>query len=437
MLRPIRLPALLLALSTPLFAATPRFPAQEAQAAQAAPTADEAAILDLAKDHERILTLTSGSLLRTRAKFEDGQWHLRQKGTWYPLPAGSVAEAHTVKQLKKDAKKRERKLKLSDPNQRAELAFWLAENGLYNEALEHLDINLRKDPDHQPTLAIIGRGLVPVRLSAYIPKSAPAPDAGAETWTESTRALFDKLGLLSPATREVAWQQVRPLFADPEHLPAFLAATTEILSDHSSARRRIAASALQRLATDPLKEDSPVAQAAVKSLINRAALDGNDDVREAAARTLRDLNEPGVTAPFVKALASSSSAVRANSAEALGIIGMPAAAPAIVAALATTNAAGGSVTRAPASYLFVGRQIAYIQDFDVEAFAGAVAADPQVNVLTEGAVLDVRVLSITSHQARVHERSTMRGALGKLLGQDFHYDTDKWSKWIAEHPLAH
>ena len=171
----------------------------------------------------------------------------------------------------------------------------------------------------------------------------------------------------------------------------------------------------------------------MKSLVNRAVLDGTESVRADAARTLRNLDQPALAAPFVRALSSSSSAVRANSADALGILAVPAAAPALTAALAATNAAG-SVQRAPASHVFFGRQIAYIQDYDVEAFAGAVAADPQVNVLTEGAVLDVRVVAVQSQFARIHERASLRGALQHLTGQDFRNDDKKWAEWIAGHP---
>jgi hypothetical protein len=434
MLRRFRLPFLVLALSTSLALTLPGAASQEAaqETPQETAALDKAAA-DLAKDHERVLTLRSGQRLRMRAKLEDGQWLVRMNGGWSGLPAGLVTDSSTVKALMKEAKKRERLLKLSEPDQRAELAFWLAEHGLYNEALEHLDINLRKSPDHESTLAILDRGMVPVRLDAYVPETGPAADASPEVWLTATRDLFDRLARLSPATREVAWRAIRPLFTTEDRMPAFLAATTELLADRSSARRKLAAAALQRLAIDQLKDESPTAQATVKELIHRAVLDGNEPVREAAARALRDLDEPSVTAPFVKALSSSSSAVRANAAEALGVIGVPAIAPALVSALAATSAAG-SVTRAPASSIFFGRQIAYIQDFDVEAFSGAVAADPQINVLTEGAVLDVRVLSISQRQALSHERSSLRGALRQLCGQDFHYDTKKWSQWLEEHP---
>ena len=52
-----------------------------------------------------------------------------------------------------------------------------------------------------------------------------------------------------------------------------------------------------------------------------------------------------------------------------------------------------------------------------EAFSGAVAADPRIAVLTEGVVLDVRVLSVKQELARTHERSKLRGALPRLAAR--------------------
>jgi len=49
-----------------------------------------------------------------------------------------------------------------------------------------------------------------------------------------------------------------------------------------------------------------------------------------------------------------------------------------------------SVFNTERAYITVVNQKAYIQDFDVEAFQFEVAADPQINVIHEGVVLDVR-----------------------------------------------
>ncbi|MFT6715120.1 MAG: hypothetical protein ACJAVJ_002412, partial [Planctomycetota bacterium] len=166
-----------------------------------------------------------------------------------------------------------------------------------------------------------------------------------------------------------------------------------------------------------------------------AVLDGSEDVRAECSRALRDLRQAAITQPFIKALGSSSPAVRTNAAEALGTLGFVQAAAPLISALAATSSSGGSY-RPPASHIFIGKQVAYIQDYDVEVAQGASIADPQVNVITEGVVLDVRLLSVRQELVRVNERSALRGSLKSLLGQDFKYSADKWGKYLAEHPLA-
>jgi hypothetical protein len=87
--------------------------------------------------------------------------------------------------------------------------------------------------------------------------------------------------------------------------------------------------------------------------------------------------------------------------------------------------------RPAASNIFVGRQIAYIQDFDVEVAQGEAIADPQVNVLTEGAVLDARLLSASS--ALAHERSAIYDSLARLTRADVARSARAWQSWLDEH----
>ena len=92
------------------------------------------------------------------------------------------------------------------------------------------------------------------------------------------------------------------------------------------------------------------------------------------------------------------------------------------------NLQGGGGGRAPAANIFVGSQMAFVQDFDVEVANGAAVADPQVNVLTEGSVLDVRVQGISVHSTRV-ECQRLRGALGRLTGARPGDTNTAWLDW--------
>ncbi|MDF1800495.1 MAG: HEAT repeat domain-containing protein [Planctomycetota bacterium] len=387
-----------------------------------------------AKDLERILTLSSGMKMRTRARLDGSAWMVRRGSDWFPMPASSIVEQQPVKDILKEAKKRERKLKMALADDRADQAMWLSERGLHDEALEHLEVALRKDPDHAPSLTLITSGHVPMRLPAQ-----PEGEPGTEAFDASLEAYLAQAAAMQRASREAA---LAGLEAPTE---ALIAAFTRDLSSKSSARRILAAHGLQRLVIPALAADlaseAPAEDAepgpsalAVQSLLDRSVLDGSDEVRASAARALRDLDEPSVTQPLIQALGSKSTVVRANAAESLGVIAQPIAVPALVSALAATAGSGG-VWQPPARHIFVGRQIAYVQDYDVEGFTNAVAADPQISVLTEGAVLDVRLLSLRQELARTHERSKLRGALRHMTGKDFKYDAKRWDKWLAENPL--
>ena len=92
----------------------------------------------------------------------------------------------------------------------------------------------------------------------------------------------------------------------------------------------------------------------------------------------------------------------------------------------------GGGGRAPHTYIFNGRQRAYVQDFDVEVAQNASIADPIINVLTEGSVLDVAVIGVTEYQL-ASERAAVRGALTQLTGANPGETTASWQRWWQEH----
>lgn len=424
MLRPTLLATLLFVLPAVAMATatSQEVPAQAPITQKARPT----------KAQEHIITLQNGQTLRVKAKLENGQWLLRMGRDWKPIPESFVAQATTVKALLKQAKQLESELKLKSADDRVKLASWLADHGLHNEALAHIDTNLRKNPDHVLSLALLARGVIPMNLSRHLPATPPAADATEATWLAATIELLDQLVVLSPATREIGWHQVATQFATPENSSKLLSAATSSLSSPKSARRQMAAACIHRLVLDQAGETT------VLGLVQRAALDGSEAVRHQAARALRDMGDASVNAPFIKALGSKSMAIRANASDALGIIASRAAAPALVAALAATSSASGDDYTPPASSLFFGNQMAYIQDYDVEGFSFQVAADPQINVITEGVVLDVRLLSAHSRSVqtgRSRLRSSLRNSLGQITGQDFRLNHTKWESWLAENPV--
>jgi len=81
-----------------------------------------------------------------------------------------------------------------------------------------------------------------------------------------------------------------------------------------------------------------------------------------------------------------------------------------------------TATRAPGRYFFSGSQVSLVTDFDVEVANGAAIAKPVVNVLTEGALLEVRILSTPVIRAA-------QAGLQKLTGEMPGPKPEDWLDW--------
>ena len=275
-----------------------------------------------------------------------------------------------------------------------ENARWAAAEGLYDESLETLDRALELDPDSRDVLAWLRADPIPLRT----------PEPGDE--------FIDGAARLRPSAREILW--ARTDSADPALRDQLIRG----LSDGKSpARRSAAAHGLRRLFPGE----------GLRELTSRAALDASEDVRREAARALGSAGTDRVCAPLVRALTSEHPSVRRNAAEALGTTGYITAVQPLIARLANLQGSSGD-GRPPASHIFSGRQIAYLQDFDVEVANNASISDPQVGVLHEGSVLDVRVLSITRGSANA-ERAAIRRSLEMLTNVRAGNTSRAWLDW--------
>jgi hypothetical protein len=259
-------------------------------------------------------------------------------------------------------------------------------------------------------LALIERGALPI--------AGPALEGDLDA---RRAALLEFGAKATPVGRALALRELERL----GERDALRTALNEELVDGSLRRRSFAALALGRL----FPEDE------LRALLARAVLDSSEDVRRAAAQALRAPGEPGVITPIVRALDSQVPAVRANAIEALGHVGYPAAVPPLMAHLAAiapqTRAAGG----VPHSHIFVGKQFSYLQDFDVEVAQNQAVADPQINVLLSGAVLDAGVHSVNEY-AFTHERKVTRHALRQLTGFDAGNRSADWLDWWEHNRAA-
>jgi hypothetical protein len=273
--------------------------------------------------------------------------------------------------------------------------------GLVEEALGQLDRVLRAEPGQPDAVRLLSAP--PRALQVY--RGSNDPD---ELMREAAGA--------TPALRELALARL----AEIEETTVLHQRYREALVSHSYRLRSLAAQGLGR--QFPGEE--------VRGLLGRSVLDGSEDVRREAAVALGEAQEPAVILPLLRAMGSQHEAVRNNAIQALGNAGYPAAVEPLMSRLSAVVSApqSGGTYAPPRSNIFVGRQIAYVQDFDVEVAQFAAVADPQVNVLTEGSVLDVRVIGVSVHSVAIESRA-IRTSLAQLTGENPGNYARSWLEW--------
>ena len=355
-----------------------------------------------ARSARRILHLASGQCLRTVTRREGDSWILESGKERIELPVSQVLRVEREADVLREAKRLRKQA--SGLEQRVELSRWMTQEGLASEALRELDAVLELRPHHAGALALL-RGNPIVRVPSL--EVAGAELAGAQ------ERLLQWAAQAPIAAREVAILELAKL-EDREALHADL---LEALGAQSLRRRVFAAQALGRLF--PGADD--------RRLLQHAVLDTSSAVRRSAAEALANADDPALIAPVVRALGSGNPRVRAQAAEALGFMAYPAAVEPLVGYMSAALQSGGS-NRVPHGYLFVGRQRAYLQDFDVEVATFQAVADPQVNVLLEGDVLEAGVIGVNEYPVGI-ETGAARASLSRLTGEDPGNSVRSWERW--------
>jgi len=164
-------------------------------------------------------------------------------------------------------------------------------------------------------------------------------------------------------------------------------------------------------------------------VLRTAVLDRVKKVREAAVDIGKPTIEPQDITYMASGLAHSNPVVRTRTAEALGGLGHKAAIPLLVkagpyAATGLALADDGGRNRAHIAFL---QQRSYIRDFDVEVASSAFIADPKVDVLQSGSVLDVSIMGVSQVRTIV---KAYRTALRQLTSQDPGSDPRRWAQWL-------
>ncbi len=272
--------------------------------------------------------------------------------------------------------------------------------------------------------------------------------------------------MAAPANERERWsRRIDDFLAqlEPELLPRkYRAAATEMRVEQFLARHREKDGAGKRAARLALlvaeqnadkelrvqarKNSDPARRAlAVEALVRRntagntsfawrtAILDRDDDVRQQAMVVCAAAGaSTGAVQYLAPGLTHSSALVRVRTAEAFGSLGDPAAQQLLVVAGPTAGSglAGGGGTSGNRAHVAFLDQQAYVRDFDVEVASASLIADPKVDMLQSGSVLDVTVHGISQERVRIVR--AYRSALKSLAGNDPGEDPTKWAAWLRD-----
>ncbi len=164
-------------------------------------------------------------------------------------------------------------------------------------------------------------------------------------------------------------------------------------------------------------------EAALRPLILSAARDVDPEVRQEAVRAAASFGHDDVAIPFVRALGSTHPRLVANAAQALAALGDQRAIGYIVKRMSSH----GSSSRNFVSFL---NQVSYVRDYDVEIAQASNIANPDVSTISDGVILDVRVVHASFEKTWVEP--LLVNAAASLAGQPFQ-SRDEVMAWYAEH----
>lgn len=313
------------------------------------------------------------------------------------------------------------------------LALWAERAGLADERRSCLDATLKADPEHAGARAALSQqksdgawldGAALLEAKGFVGQDgrwvlkeeaaslARRAEAAKGFLPPEKRAdeLLKKAAEGSEAAKKFAVDALRGLDADALRRPLLRA-----LRRGEPAAREVAARALGKVGGEDV----------LRPLITASILDREHTVRAAAVASLKEIGDPDVVKPIAKAMWSESSEVRMNAAEALGSIGGVQSVEYVLRRVMSSGGPGGR------NNLFVGTQLSYISDFDVEIAQASQIGDPIVGTLREGVLLDVRVTSVREEWTEV-ERRVYYTALARASGRDFGQDAVAWKKWFDD-----
>ena len=364
--------------------------------------------------------------LADELKLDDGRvlvGKVAERGDTYEVTTADgvvVVQKNKVVQFTTDAKLREKLAERAraagdTPFAHLQLAMDARDHGLEPEMWRHLDQVVEALPADRAAaddtirgvqrrcdefLAQLERELLPRKL-----RSAPTASRVHE--------LLDRLRPDTSAGRVAAIEAllVREPNAD-QHL------RTEARRNGSARRRLGALAALQR--RELAGND--------RFVLRTGVLDNGADVRRSAIDMVRGRDDAAAVAYLAPGLMHANGKMRVRTAEAFARLGHPDAVKLLVLAGPNAGKALGAADNGVRAHVAFLNQQAYIRDFDVEVAQAAFIANPQVDALTSGVVLDV-----TNHG--VYEEIVIvrawQKALLDLTRNDPGANPRVWATWLA------
>jgi hypothetical protein len=251
-----------------------------------------------------------------------------------------------------------------------------------------------------------GRWLLPAEVESAARKDAP-PVVGTPSDDARTRAV-----LRTWATAEAPLAQAARTALAEVPSERRLRAALGTLYDGDARVRAASARMLGEIGDE----------AALRPLVFSAARDLDEAVRREAVIAAASFGHDDIAIPFIRALGSENLRLVANAAGALADIGDPRALGYIVKRMTSH----GSSARAFVSFI---SQVSYVRDYDVEIAQASNIANPDVAIIQDGVVLDVRV--IDAGYTKTWIEPILVGAASRLAGREF-ANRDAVLAWYAE-----
>jgi len=315
--------------------------------------------------------------------------------------AGSVDEA-AIASLRMQYQEQSGRIAAGFNGGRVALARWCIDQGLLSGAKEQLELVFKIDPDFKPAQ----------RLAFELARTWMFEEAEGATRPRDQRRFIKNL-FSTHAARDLTSAMMAA------HKVSRLQPRDTLRPAIKGLKHRRAGVRWLSARTLAAHRDKPER---IKPLYRRALMDPAPVVRREAVRSLKVTQDPVFARLFAKNLGNPKQRLRMTAAEALGELGMKQGVQPLIGALKAVRA--GAPNGGVRANIAITTQRAYVKDFDVEIAQAAVIADPIVDIVTEGVVLDVTVVGVSV------ERGAYTGALRRLTGVDLGNDWRAWEDHV-------